>query len=157
MLKYLSKTIFCITSFGWDWFFLTGFLDLEAAIHRRSKKTLIWEITQMELTLFLIIYKPSDCTFIIKKIRCKYIFVYFEKIFRAYFWRTPLGDCFWSLLLKDKLQKLKDLKYLSGFRSNRRRCFLKKGVLSNFAKCTGKNLCQSLFLNRVARLDLQLY
>ena len=29
---------------------------------------------------------------------------------------------------------------------------LKKGVLENFAKCTGKHLCQSLFLNKVAGL-----
>ena len=31
-------------------------------------------------------------------------------------------------------------------RSNRRRCSMKKGVLQNFAKFTGKHLCQSLFL-----------
>ena len=30
--------------------------------------------------------------------------------------------------------------------------FCKKGVLSNFAKFTGKNLCQSLFFNKVAGL-----
>ena len=36
------------------------------------------------------------------------------------------------------------------FRSSRRRCSVKKGVLKNFAKFTGKHLCQSLFLNKVA-------
>ena len=30
--------------------------------------------------------------------------------------------------------------------------FCKKGVLRNFAKCTGKHLCQSLFFNKVAGL-----
>ena len=30
--------------------------------------------------------------------------------------------------------------------------FCKKGVLSNFAKFTGKHLCQSLFFNKVAAL-----
>ena len=30
--------------------------------------------------------------------------------------------------------------------------FCKKGVLRNFAKFTGKHLCQSLFLNKVASL-----
>ena len=30
--------------------------------------------------------------------------------------------------------------------------FCKKGVLRNFAKFTGKNLCQSLFFNKVAGL-----
>ena len=35
-------------------------------------------------------------------------------------------------------------------RSRRWRCFVKKGVLKNFAKFTGKHLCQSLFFNKVA-------
>ena len=30
--------------------------------------------------------------------------------------------------------------------------FCEKGVLRNFAKCTGKSLCQSFFLNKVAGL-----
>ena len=30
--------------------------------------------------------------------------------------------------------------------------FCKKGVLENFAKFTGKHLCQSLFFNKVAGL-----
>ena len=34
------------------------------------------------------------------------------------------------------------------------RCFCKKGVPRNFAKFTGKQLCQSLFLNKVAGLRL---
>ena len=33
-----------------------------------------------------------------------------------------------------------------------RRCSIKKGVLRNFAKLTGKHLCQSLFFNKVAQL-----
>ena len=32
------------------------------------------------------------------------------------------------------------------------RCSIKKGVLRNFTKFTGKHLCQSLFLNKVAGL-----
>ena len=35
--------------------------------------------------------------------------------------------------------------------------FCKKGVHTNFKKFTGKLLCQSLFLNKVAGLGLQLY
>ena len=38
------------------------------------------------------------------------------------------------------------------YRSSHRRCFMKKGVLENFAKFTGKHLCQSLFFNKVADL-----
>ena len=32
------------------------------------------------------------------------------------------------------------------YRSTHRRCSIRKGVLRNFAKFTGKHLCQSLFL-----------
>ena len=41
-------------------------------------------------------------------------------------------------------------------RSSHQRCSVKKGVLTNFAKFTGKHLCQSLFFNRV-QAGLQLY
>ena len=32
-------------------------------------------------------------------------------------------------------------------------CSIKKGVLKNFAKLTGKHLCQSLFFNKIAGLS----
>ena len=34
------------------------------------------------------------------------------------------------------------------------RCSVRKGILRNFAKLTGKHLCQSLFFNKVAGLNL---
>ena len=34
--------------------------------------------------------------------------------------------------------------------SSHRRCSVRKGLLRNFAKFTGKHLCQSLFFNKVA-------
>ena len=37
-------------------------------------------------------------------------------------------------------------------RSSHRRCSIEKGALRNFAKFTGKRLCQSLFFNKVAGL-----
>ena len=37
-------------------------------------------------------------------------------------------------------------------RSSHRRCSIKIGVLKNFAKLTGKRLCQRLFFNKVADL-----
>ena len=43
------------------------------------------------------------------------------------------------------------------FRSSHHRCSMAKGVLRNFTKFTGKHLCQSLFLDEVAGLGLQLY
>ena len=39
-------------------------------------------------------------------------------------------------------------KFLSCLRSSHRRCSVRKGVLRNFAKFTGKHLCQSLFFNK---------
>ena len=42
-------------------------------------------------------------------------------------------------------------------RSRHRRCSMRKGVLRNVAKFTGKHVCQSLFFNKVAGLFLQLY
>ena len=40
------------------------------------------------------------------------------------------------------------------FRSSQQRCFVRKGVLRNFTKLTGKQLCQSLFFSKVAGLGL---
>ena len=37
-------------------------------------------------------------------------------------------------------------------RSNHWRCFVKKGVLRDFAKFTGKHLCQRLFFNKIAAI-----
>ena len=36
-------------------------------------------------------------------------------------------------------------------------CSVKKGLLRNFAKFTGKDLCQSLFLNKVAGLRVRVF
>ena len=40
------------------------------------------------------------------------------------------------------------------FRSSHRTCSIKKGVLRNFAKFTGKYLCQSLFFKKVRKETL---
>ena len=37
-------------------------------------------------------------------------------------------------------------------RNSHRRCFVKKDVIRNFVKFTGKHLCQGLFFNKVADL-----
>ena len=41
----------------------------------------------------------------------------------------------------------------SSFRSSHRKLYIKIGVLKNFAKFTGKHLCQSIFFNKVAGLN----
>ena len=45
------------------------------------------------------------------------------------------------------------IKYRPTYRSSHRRCSVKKGVLRNFTKFTGKHLCQSIFFNKVAGLS----
>ena len=42
--------------------------------------------------------------------------------------------------------------YVCFIRSSHQSRFVRKGVLSNFAKFTGKHLCQSLFFDKVAGL-----
>ena len=46
------------------------------------------------------------------------------------------------------------LKDKSHYRSSHRRCSERKGILSNFAKFTGKHLSQNLFFNKVAGFSL---
>ena len=48
------------------------------------------------------------------------------------------------------IRKIETLAFLCFSRSSRPEVFCKKGVLVNFAKFTGKYLCQSLFFNKVA-------
>ena len=50
---------------------------------------------------------------------------------------------------RDVLYKKENLKHLVAVI---RRCSIEIGVLKNFTKFTGKHLCQSLFLNKVAGL-----
>ena len=54
------------------------------------------------------------------------------------------------------MMEIKELVYSnilsSVLRSSHRRCSVKKGVLRNFTKLTGKRLYQSLFVNKVACL-----
>ena len=57
--------------------------------------------------------------------------------------------------LSNKLLFLPHLSHTS--RSSHQRCSLRKSVLRNFAKFTGKHLCQTLFFNKVAGLIQQLY
>ena len=62
-----------------------------------------------------------------------------------------LGNLFslCEIFTGNKLVKYVKSFYLS---SSYRRCSARKGVLRNFAKFTGKHLCQSVFFNKVASL-----
>ena len=69
---------------------------------------------------------------ILKNLVFQNAFRYF--IFRNFFFNSHSTTEYWKPLVLLKL-----------YRSSHRRCFFKKGVLRNFAKFTGKHLCQSLF------------
>ena len=58
------------------------------------------------------------------------ISVKLQNFWEHLFWRTSTNDCFYTVS-----------------RSSHRRCSLRKDVLRNFAKFTGKHLCQSLYFN----------
>ena len=58
----------------------------------------------------------------------------------------------WMTLLFVKAYCYSEIYLTAMFRSTHRRCSVRKGVLRNFAKFTGKHLCQRLFFNKVAGL-----
>ena len=57
---------------------------------------------------------------------------------------------------KLKIKAIEWCHWLRYCRRSHQRCSLKKGVLKNFTKFTGKHLCQSLFLIKLQAWDLQL-
>ena len=73
------------------------------------------------------------------------------------FWKYLLNYCnlYLLFLISMKLHILyKSWRFPKSIshRSNHQRCSINKGVLRNFAKFTGKRLCQSLFFNKVVGL-----
>ena len=81
--------------------------------------------------------------------------------FRADFCMTP--DTFMDTLtlVRNRLEKQNtrfreafpiEKRVAIGFRSSHQRCSMKKVVLRNFTKFTGKHMCQSLFFNKVTGL-----
>ena len=69
-------------------------------------------------------------------------------------WKSSFGYCplVWICCDRSRNNRIIYLHERALSRSSHQRCSLKKGVLRNFAKLTGKFLCQSLFFNKVAGL-----
>ena len=67
----------------------------------------------------------------------------FQTPFLAYSYQTKF--CY-------QLHILKLIRFLLTTRSSHQRCSVMKGILRNFAKFTGKHLCQGLFFNQVVGL-----
>ena len=68
------------------------------------------------------------------------------KVTRSSLYNLPKSLTIWTQFL------LKLYKFSGTTISSHRRCSVSKGVLRNFAKFTGKHLCQSLIFNKVAGL-----
>ena len=79
-----------------------------------------------------------------KKPKCFYMSHACTGILLILSWRKPLSYKYFKVVGKGWFNKK--------FRSSHRRCSLRKCVLKNFAKLTGKHLCQSFFFNKTARL-----
>ena len=71
--------------------------------------------------------------------------------FPAYFKSTFSSEHLWTAVSENGNIGQKWVNYLN-IRSCHQRCPIKKGILKNFAKFTGKHQWQSLFLNKVAGL-----
>ena len=68
-------------------------------------------------------------------------------------WLGPLFFIKTPLETAQLLSKLFPFGLFLSIRSSQRRRSVKKGAVRNFAKFTGKQLCQSLFFNKVAGLE----
>ena len=68
-------------------------------------------------------------------------------------WLGPLLFIKTPLETAQLLSKLFPFGLFLSIRSSQRRRSVKKGAVRNFAKFTGKQLCQSLFFNKVAGLE----
>ena len=97
-------------------------------IYRKFSNHTFWTYSKIEWTLQILSAKTSQN---------------FQIIFQ-WRWNTSLEERFYI-----SLSNIFSL-YFSFPHIFHRRCSVRKGVLRNFAKFTGKHLCQSLFLNKVA-------
>ena len=98
---------------------------------------------RLQLMCFLVYAAKFSGTPFSKNI-CVQLLLQFRSILE---WKYDFDGKIWIALLSSRILTKK-----TSFRSSRLEVFCKKGVLSNFAKFTGKRLCQSLFYNEVAGL-----
>ena len=138
--EYIS---YCPTESKWTWF-------SKAAVHKfiwkhhRPVRLLKYTPAQILSSKFCEIFKDS----------------FFKEHLRmtasdnSYFW-----TCFITAFERDEYHKfcrwkiiLCEIKEVALNRSSRPEAFCKKNVLENFAKFTGKHMCQILFFNKIACL-----
>ena len=114
-----------------------------------SKRSVSFKFSLMSFPLFsVVIFSQLKKTSICKKrFRClpKWLIIIYL-IFSSHLWN--------KLKIEDYVRRSDHYMFN---RSSHRKCSMKKGVLKNFVKLTGKHLCQSLFFNDIAGLSLQFY
>ena len=89
-----------------------------------------------------VIYKPPSLLFVLNPLLQQ----------KYYVGINNLSD---YLHMVNSIQKYTELMWSTVHRSTHQGYFLKKGVLGNFKKFTGKYMCQSLFFNKVGGLRPQ--
>ena len=119
-------------------------------------------------------YQPCYCERLLQRYVLRlfstiwdYLLRLFSIIFYDYFWWFSIFPIsknkivivwymFWSFFnLIHRYFRMQILnKTIHKYKSSHQRCSEQKGVPRNFTKFTGKHLCQSLFLNKVAGLFL---
>ena len=116
-----------------------------------QRKTLLLE------SLFNKAAGPQNFNFILKMLQQICLPVNVANFLRILFSQNTFGDCFCRFTHKRDQMKSSSFPCATFFKKvNSQKqppeVFCKKGVLRNFAKFTGKYLCQSLFFNKVAGL-----
>ena len=140
----------CVTRFSiliWPNFFCLFYVVLfaDVTIHRWYTDYLFWKLHQETPALksFLRKVYPKAGNFT-KKNPIRSVSVLIAESFQGTFFTE-------HLLMAASLPTLCIAGRCSILRSSRPEEFCKKGVLRNFAKFTGKHLCQGLFFNKVAK------
>ena len=71
---------------------------------------------------------------------CEFCEIFKNTFFTEHLWTTASMTLKYEILIA---------------RSSHQRCFIKKGIIKNFTKFTGKHLCQSPFFDKVSVVSLQ--
>ena len=103
--------------------------------HMYSIKKVLLRISQYS--------QENTCVGTTQLFSCEYY-----KIFKTTFFEEHLRT---AVSATWKILQMKMNKVSFDSRSSHQRCSIKKGALKNFAKFTGKHLCQSLFFNKGCR------
>ena len=121
------------------------FADFKLGIFKNcinfTRKHLYW-------SLFFKVAGLKVCNSIKKRLQYSCFPVKFANFLKTPFLQNSFSGYFWGLC-NSCFQRSPEQKPTEAVI---RRCFVKKDVLRNFAKFTGKYLCQSLFFNKVAGL-----